>query len=61
MINFYTQEEFESQMIQLMVAENITMFEAYNRVRDREQKEAQEYQTWLDQQIFDDENHNEFG
>lgn len=61
MINFYSQEEFEGQMVHVMVTEGLSQLEAYTRVRQQEQQEAQEYQNWLDQQILEDEIYNEFG
>ena len=60
MMNFYTQEEFESQMVELMV-DGVSRLEAYRIVCDRERQDAQEYERWLDAQILDQEIHAEFG
>ncbi len=61
MMNFYTQEEFESQMVQLMVDQGLDRLEAYRIVSQRELEDAQEYERWLDAQIAEQEVYNEFG
>jgi len=60
MINFYTQEEFESQMVELM-AEGVSRVEAFTIVSQREREDAAEYERWLDTQDLDREIFNEFG
>ena len=42
---FYSNEEFEAQMIDLM-AEGVAYTEAYAIVRRREQEDAAEYEQW---------------
>lgn len=49
MINFYSQEEFESQM-DILIAQGMSYLQAYNTVRRREQQDALEYEQWLDAQ-----------
>lgn len=60
MMNFYTQEEFESQMVELMVDQGIDRLEAFRIVSQRERAEAQEYERWLDLQIAEQDIYNEF-
>lgn len=60
MMNFYTQEEFESQMVELMV-DGVSRLQAYRTVCERERQDAQEYERWLDAQILDQEIHAQFG
>jgi uncharacterized protein YoaH (UPF0181 family) len=59
MINFYTQEEFESQMVELMT-EGVSRVEAFTIVSRREREDAAEYERWLDTQDLDREIFNEF-
>lgn len=47
MINFYTKDEFESQMIKLMLVEGMTELEAYQEVQARELEEKRAYDEWL--------------
>ena len=47
MINFYSQEEFESQMDEL-ITQGMSYLQAFNTVRLREQHDAAEYEQWLD-------------
>lgn len=47
MINFYSQEEFESQMDEL-ITQGMSYLQAFNTVRLREQQDAAEYEQWLD-------------
>lgn len=61
MMNFYTQEEFEGQMVQLMVAEGVDRLQAFRIVSERERADAAEYERWLDAQIADQEIYHEFG
>lgn len=61
MMNFYTQEEFESQMVQLMVTNGVDRLEAFRIVSQRERADAAEYERWLDTQIADQEIYHEFG
>lgn len=49
MINFYSQEEFESQMDEL-ITQGMSYLQAFNTVRLREQQDAAEYEQWLDAQ-----------
>jgi uncharacterized protein YoaH (UPF0181 family) len=60
MINFYTQEEFESQMVELMMTEGVSRVQAFNIVSQREREDAAEYERWLDTQDLDREVFNEF-
>lgn len=60
MINFYTQEEFESQMVELMTTEGVSRVQAFNIVSRREREDAAEYERWLDIQDLDREIFNEF-
>lgn len=53
MINFYSQEEFEAQMEEL-VMQGMSMLAAYNAVRRREQTDAAEYEQWLAAQLEED-------
>jgi hypothetical protein len=46
-INFYTKDEFESQMIKLMLVEGMTELEAYREVQAREIEEKHAYDEWL--------------
>ena len=61
MINFYTQEEFETQMVELMMTEGVSRVQAFNIVSQREREDAAEYERWLDTQDLDREIFNEFG
>ena len=61
MMNFYTQEEFEGQMVQLMIAEGVDRLQAFRIVSQREQADAAEYERWLDAQIAGQEIYHEFG
>lgn len=61
MMNFYTQEEFEGQMVQLMVADGVDRLEAFRIVSQRERADAAEYERWLDAQLTDQEIYHEFG
>ncbi len=60
MINFYTQEEFETQMVELMMTEGVSRVQAFNIVSQREREDAAEYERWLDAQEMDREIYNEF-
>jgi uncharacterized protein YoaH (UPF0181 family) len=60
MINFYTQEEFETQMVELMMTEGVSRVQAFNIVSQREREDAAEYERWLDTQDLDREIFNEF-
>jgi hypothetical protein len=60
MINFYTQEEFETQMVELMMTEGVSRVQAFNMVSRREREDAAEYERWLDAQDLDREIFNEF-
>lgn len=60
MINFYTQEEFETQMVELMMTEGVSRVEAFTIVSQREREDAAEYERWLDTQDLDREVFNEF-
>ena len=60
MINFYTQEEFETQMVELMMTEGVSLVQAFNIVSRREREDAAEYERWLDAQEMDREIYNEF-
>jgi uncharacterized protein YoaH (UPF0181 family) len=60
MINFYTQEEFETQMVELMMTEGVSRVQAFNIVSQREREDAAEYERWLDTQDLDREVFNEF-
>lgn len=60
MINFYTQEEFETQMVELMMTEGVSRVQAFNIVSQREREDAAEYERWLDAQDLDREIFNEF-
>lgn len=60
MINFYTQEEFETQMVKLMMTEGVSRLQAFNMVAQRERDDAAEYERWLDAQDADREIFNEF-
>lgn len=60
MINFYTQEEFETQMVELMI-EGVSRVDAFTIVSKRERDDAAEYERWLDAQDLDREVFNEFG
>jgi predicted transcriptional regulator len=60
MINFYTQEEFETQMVELMMTEGVSRVEAFTIVSRREREDAAEYERWLDTQDLDREIFNEF-
>ena len=60
MINFYTQEEFETQMVELMMTEGVSRLQAFNMVAQRERDDAAEYERWLDAQDDDREIFNEF-
>jgi hypothetical protein len=60
MINFYTQEEFETQMVELMMTEGVSRVQAFNIVSQREREDAAEYERWLDAQEMDREVFNEF-
>jgi hypothetical protein len=60
MINFYTQEEFETQMVELMITEGVSRVQAFNIVSQREREDAAEYERWLDTQDLDREVFNEF-
>lgn len=60
MINFYTQEEFETQMVELMMTEGVSRLQAFNMVAQRERDDAAEYERWLDAQDADREIFNEF-
>jgi adenylosuccinate lyase len=42
---FYSNEEFEAQMIDLM-AKGVAYTQAYTIVRKREQEDAEEYEQW---------------
>jgi hypothetical protein len=42
---FYSNEEFEAQMVDLM-AKGVSYSEAYTIVRKREQEDAAEYEQW---------------
>ncbi len=59
MINFYTQEEFETQMGELL-NEGFSLVQAFNIVSRREREDAAEYERWLDAQEMDREIYNEF-
>ncbi len=59
MINFYTQEEFETQMGELL-NEGFSLVQAFNIVSRREREDAAEYERWLDAQVMDREIYNEF-
>ena len=59
MINFYTQEEFETQMGELL-NEGFSLVQAFNIVSRREREDAAEYGRWLDAQEMDREIYNEF-
>lgn len=61
MMNFYTQEEFETQMVELMTAEGFSRLDAFRIVSDRERAEAQEYERWLDAQLVEQDIYHEFG
>ena len=61
MINFYTQEEFETQMVELMVTEGLSQLEAYRVVSEREKKDAEDYHRWLDNQLIEEDIYQEFG
>ncbi len=60
MMNFYTQEEFETQMVELMMTEGVSRVQAFNIVSQREREDAAEYERWLDTQDLDREVFNEF-
>jgi hypothetical protein len=60
MINFYTQEEFETQMVELMMTEGVSRVQAFTIVSQREREDAAEYERWLDTQDLDREVFNEF-
>lgn len=59
MMNFYTQEEFETQMGELL-NEGFSLVQAFNIVSRREREDAAEYERWLDAQEMDREIYNEF-
>jgi hypothetical protein len=59
MINFYTQEEFETQLGELL-NEGFSLVQAFNIVSRREREDAAEYERWLDAQEMDREIYNEF-
>jgi hypothetical protein len=59
MMNFYTQEEFETQMGELL-NEGFSLVQAFNIVSRREREDAAEYERWLDAQEMDREIHEEF-
>jgi hypothetical protein len=59
MINFYTQEEFETQIGELL-NEGFSLVQAFNIVSRREREDAAEYERWLDAQEMDREIYNEF-
>ena len=42
---FYSNEEFEAQMVELM-AKGVAYTQAYDVVRKREQEDAAEYEQW---------------
>lgn len=60
MINFYTQEEFETQMAELLT-EGFSLVQAFNIVVRRERDDAAEYERWLDAQDADREIFHAFG
>ena len=51
---FYPREEFEAQMNEL-VAQGLDRIQAYKIVSQRELKDEQEYQKWLDVQREEEE------
>ena len=60
MMNFYTQEEFESQMVQLMVEEGVDRLKAFRIVSERERADVAEYERWLDAQILEQDIYHDF-
>ena len=60
MINFYTQEEFEAQVEEL-VSKGYSQVAAIKVVSLRETEEAQRYADWVDSQMEEREIYAEFG